>query len=113
MAADYVEYPQESVHVALSMTFPDPAHPESIVDGIRLPDVEHPGLLQWMGGVNLHREALRGNGQEPASVEAIRRWTALMDVLRGRGIPIAIHADLGADGSPTRNLHLMREVLRL
>lgn len=41
-----------------------------------------------MGEVNLHKEALRG-------------------------IPISIHADLGDEANPTRNLAQMTEVLRL
>jgi len=112
-AANYVEYPQKNVHVALSMTFPDLAHPEHIVDGIKLLDAEYPGLFNWMGEVNLHKEALRGNGHEPATHADIRHWKAFMRMLRKRGIPIAIHSDLGDDTNPTKNLHLMKEVLRL
>jgi hypothetical protein len=112
-AANYVEYPQKNIHVALSMTFPDLAHPETIVDGIKLLDAEYPGLFQWMGEVNLYKEALRKNGHEPANLEAIQRWGEFMEILRERGIPIAIHADLGNDADPTQHLDLMQEVLRL
>lgn len=112
-AANYVEYPQKNIHVALSMTFPDLANPENIVDRIKLLDAEYPGLFQWMGEVNLHKEALRENGHEPANLESIQRWEEFMVILRERGIPIAIHADLGNDADPTQHLDLMKEVLRL
>ncbi len=112
-AANYVEYPQENVHVALSMTFPDLANPEGIVDGIKLLDAEYPGLFQWMGEVNLHKEALRGNGHEPASFADIARWKDFMSIFQQRGIPMAIHSDLGEDGNPTQNVERMEEVLRL
>ena len=112
-AANYVEFPQDQIHVALSMTFPDLANPEDIVAGIKLLDVEYPGLFQWMGEVNLHKEALRGNGHEPATIEDIAQWKDFMIILKERGIPIALHSDLGDDNNPTKNLALMQEVLRL
>lgn len=112
-AANYVEFPQDKIHIGLSMTFPDLATPEDIVAGIKLLDVEYPGLFQWMGEVNLHKEALRGNGHEPASLEDIAQWKDFMVILKERGIPIALHSDLGDDNNPTKNLALMKEVLRL
>ena len=112
-AANYVEFPQDNIHVGLSMTFPDLANPEAIVAGIELLDAEYPGLFQWMGEVNLHKEALRGNGHIPASIEDIAEWKDFMSILQRRGIPIALHSDLGDNDNPTKNLHLMREVLRL
>ena len=36
-----------------------------------------------------------------------------MEVLRERGIPLAIHADLGNDEEPARYLPLIQEMLRL
>ena len=113
-AANYVEFPQDNIHIGLSMTFPDLANPEDIVAGIELLDAEYPGLFQWMGEVNLHKEALRGNGHEPASIEDIGQWKDFMVILQERGIPISLHSDLGHDKEdPTKNLDLMREVLRL
>ncbi|NEP87888.1 MAG: hypothetical protein F6K18_14265 [Okeania sp. SIO2C2] len=95
------------------MTFPDLANPEDIVAGIKLLDVEYPSLFKWMGEVNLYKEALRGNGHEPASIEDIAQWKDFMVILKERGIPIALHSDLGDDDNPTKNLALMQEVLRL
>ncbi len=112
-AANYVEYPQDNIHVGLSMTFPDLANPEDIAAGIKLLDKEYPGLFEWMGEVNLHKEALRGNGHEPATIEDIAQWEDFMVILKERNIPIAIHSDLGDDDNPTKNLALMEEVLRL
>jgi len=112
-AANYVEHPRNDTHVALSMTFPDLANPEGIVDGIRLLDKEYPNLFQWMGELNLHKEGLRGNGHVPASIDDIARWKDFMGILEERGIPLALHSDLGDDDNPVENLYLMQEVLRL
>ena len=43
----------------------------------------------------------------------LTEWAAFMEALRERGIPLAIHSDLGNDEEPTRYLPLMTEVLRL
>jgi len=112
-AANYVEYPQSDIHVALSMTFPDLANPDAIVDGIHLLDKEYPNLFQWMGELNLHKEALRGNGHVPASIDDIVRWKDFMRILEERRIPLALHSDLGDDDDHAENLHLMQEVLGL
>ncbi len=112
-AANYVEYPQQDIHIGLSMTFPDLAAPGTVVEHIRLLDQEYPGLFQWMGEVNVHKEALRGNGHHPATEQNIAGWADFMTILRQRGIPIALHSDLGDDNAPTKNLHLMETVLSL
>jgi hypothetical protein len=111
-AANYVEHPQDEIHVALSMTFPDLSKPEDIVEKIHLLDDEYPGLFRWMGELNLHKEGLRGNGHVPASIDDIAQWKDFMVILEERGIPLALHADLGHDDSVTEHLHLMQEVLR-
>ena len=111
-AANYVEYPQKDIHIGLSMTFPDLSNPKAIADHIQLLDDEYPELFKWMGEVNLHKEALRGNGHVPASIEDIKRWKKFMKVLEEREIPIAIHSDLGDDKNPTKNLELMEAVLQ-
>ena len=56
--------------------------------------------------------ALYGNGHEPVPVATIGEWDGFMGVLRERGIPLAIHSDLGSDDEPTGYLPLMEEVLR-
>jgi hypothetical protein len=112
-AANYVEHPRSDIHVALSMTFPDLSKPEGVVERIHLLDEEYPGLFRWMGELNVHKEALRGNGHEPATAEHIAAWKDFMVILEERGIPLALHADLGDDDEPTEHLHRMEEVLRL
>ncbi|MYK89655.1 MAG: amidohydrolase family protein, partial [Acidobacteria bacterium] len=72
----------------------------------------YPGLFRWMGEVNLVKQALYDNGHEPVPMEAIAGWTGFMEALRERGIPLAIHSDLGSDDEPTRYLPLMEAVLR-
>lgn len=111
-AANYVEHPQDNIHVARSMSFPDLSNPEGIVKRIRLLDDEYPGLFQWMGELNLHKEALRGNDHIPATIDDIAGWKDFMSILEERGIPLALHADLGNDDNPTEHLYLIQEVLR-
>jgi len=111
-AANYVEHPRTDMHVALSMAFPDLSKPEDIVRRIHLLDEEFPGLFRWMGELNVHKEALRGNGHVPATAEHIAAWKNFMAILEERSIPLALHADLGHDDEPIEHLHLMEEVLR-
>lgn len=112
-AANLLEHQKEGVHVTLSMTFPDLAHPESIMDQIRLLDKEYPQLFKWMGEVNLVKEALFNNGHRATPRETIQRWAPFMALLRDRDIPITIHSDLGNDAHPTKHIALMEEVLSL
>lgn len=112
-AENVVEHKPQDVGLALSMTYPDLAHPETVPDGMRLLDKEYPGMFQWMGEVNLIKQALLPNGHEPADEADIAAWAPFMDELRRRGMPLTIHSDLGNDREPTRYLHLMERVLRL
>ena len=112
-AASVVANPPPGIHATLSMTFPDLSRPETIIPSIELLDLEYPGMFRWMGEVNLVKQALFGNGHRPVAKEVIARWAPFMEVLRERGIPIAIHSDLGSDEEPTRYLPLMQEVLDL
>ena len=110
-AASLVGSPPPGVHATLAMTFPDLAQPETILPAIELLDREYPGMFRWMGEVNLVKQALFGNGHRPVPRAVIARWAPFMEVLRERGIPIAIHSDLGSDEEPTRYLPLMEAVL--
>ena len=110
-AANAVTKTPEGLHLTLSMTFPDLADPDSILEGMALLDAEYPGLFRWMGEVNLVKQAVFGNGRRPVPAEAIDGWAGFMAVLRERGIPIAIHSDLGSDAEPTLYLPLMEQVL--
>ena len=110
-AANAVTKTPEGLHLTLSMTFPDLADPDSVLEGMELLDDEYPGLFRWMGEVNLVKQAVFANGRGPVPAEAIDGWAGFMAVLRERGIPLAIHADLGSDDEPTRYLPLMEEVL--
>ena len=110
-AANAVVKTPEGLHLTLAMTFPDLADPDTILDGMALLDDEYPGLFRWMGEVNLVKQAVFPNGQGPVPAEAIAGWAGFMTVLRERGIPIAIHSDLGSDEEPTLYLPLMEQVL--
>ena len=112
-ASNFVEFPQDNIHVGLSMTFPDLGNPENIVAGIELLDAEYPGLFNWMGEVNVHKEALLGNGHDPADSADIAAWADFMAILQERGIPIALHSDLGEDADHTKHVDLMHEILRV
>ncbi len=112
-AASVVTKTPAGVHLTLSMAFPDLSRPESILAGIDLLDQEYPGAFRWMGEVNLVKQALFDHGRGPVPAATIGEWSVFMAVLRERGIPLAIHSDLGNDDDPTRYLPLMEEVLRL
>ena len=112
-AANVVAHKPAGVRLVLSMTFPDLARPDSILAGIRLLDEEFPGLFRWMGEVNLVKQALFGNRHEAVPLEAIPRWAPFMALLRERGIPMAIHSDLGSNAEPTKYQAWIEEVLRL
>ena len=110
-AANAVTKTPEGLHLTLSMTFPDLADPDSVLDGMALLDDEYPGLFRWMGEVNLVKQAVFANGRGAVPAEAIDGWAGFMAELRERGIPIAIHSDLGSDAEPTLYLPLMEQVL--
>ena len=105
-------YPHDNVHITLSMTFVDLAHPEGAVETIKLYDREFPGMFAWMGEANVMKQALLGNGFEPPTFESIDRWAPFMKVLEQRGIPLTVHADLGNDAEPTKFVPLMQHVLK-
>ena len=112
-AANYVANAPPGVHLTLSMTFPDLSRPESILPGMQLLEEEYTGAFQWMGEVNLVKQALFSNGRGPVPMAGLTEWANFMETLRERDIPLAIHADLGNDENPIRYLPLMQEVLRL
>jgi hypothetical protein len=111
-AADYVTQTQAGTHLTLAMTFPDLSQPASVLSGMHLLEHEYPGAFTWMGEVNLVKQALFDNGHDPVPSATISDWAPFMERLRARGIPLALHADLGNDDAPTRYLPLMEEVLR-
>ena len=112
-AMNYAAKGSDKVLLTLSMTFPNLARPESVMAGMALLDREFPGLFRWMGEVNLVKQALFGNGHMAVPLETIAKWAPFMAVLRERGIPLAIHSDLGSDAEPLRYLPWIEEVLRL
>ncbi|GAB7183716.1 5-carboxyvanillate decarboxylase LigW [Kitasatospora sp. Ki12] len=97
--------------LALSMTFMDLHHPETVPAGIALLDREYPGMFRWAGEVNVVKQAILPNLAEPATSEDIPNWAPFMRVYQERGIPVTFHSDLGNDAEPTKYLHLMEEIL--
>ncbi|QYK06713.1 amidohydrolase family protein [Shewanella zhangzhouensis] len=108
---EVVAYPHDNLHITLSMTFMDLAHPENIVQIIELYDKEYPGMFSWSGELNVMKQALVGNLHEPATFESIDGWAPFMAVLRERNIPVTLHSDLGKDEDPTKYLPLMEYLL--
>ncbi len=100
-----------NLHITLSMTFMDLANPQDAVSIIELYDREFPGMFTWAGELNVIKQALLGNGHEPATTESIVAWAPFMAILRARNMPVTLHADLGNDANPTAFLFLMDEVL--
>jgi hypothetical protein len=111
-AEHYLATQPPGVKLTLSMTFPDLADPDGVVDKIHLLDKEYPGLFHWMGEVNLIKQALLPNHAEPATEQDIADWAPFMKILRERGIPLTIHSDLGNQDEPVKYLDLMRDVLK-
>lgn len=112
-AANFIANTPSRVHLTLSMSFPDLLQPETVLPEMQLLEEEYPGEFAWMGEVNLVKQALFGNGREPAQADTLPQWADFMAVLRERDIPLAVHADLGNDEEPTKYLPLMEEMLRL
>ena len=112
-AAGHRANPSSSVHLTLSMTFPDLARPATILPEMRRLEEEHPGVFSWMGEVNLVKQAVFPNGRGPVPEEVLEEWAPFMEVLRERAMPLAIHADLGHNDDPGLYHPLMEEVLRL
>ena len=112
-AQDVAQTPTGGVNLTLSMTFPDLANPAGILDQMRQLDSAYPGKFRWMGEVNLIKQALSGNGAQPANLGSIVSWWPFMDELRRRDMPINIHSDLGDDADPLKFLYLMEAVLTL
>jgi hypothetical protein len=104
--------PHPNLHITLSMTFMDLAHPKDIVKTIELYDKEFPGMFKWSGELNVVKQALVPNKHEPATIQSIDRWAPFMKVLRDRGIPVTLHMDLGSDAEPTKNVYLMKHILQ-
>ena len=108
---DVAAHPHGNLHITLSMTFMDLAHPEDVVRTIELYDKEFPGMFKWAGELNVMKQALLGNLAEPATLESIDAWAPFMRVLRERNIPLTLHADLGNDANPTQYAYLMQRIL--
>jgi hypothetical protein len=103
--------PHPNVHIVLSMTFIDLAHPQNAVDTIKLYDKEYPGMFKWAGELNVIKQALLKNNHEPATLESIDQWAPFMKIFQERGIPVTLHSDLGSDADPTKYLYLMKHIL--
>jgi hypothetical protein len=110
-AEAFIQTKPKEIHLTLSMTFPDLANPENILSLMKLYDLEYPGVFNWMGEVNLIKQALLKNKHEPAKLDDIPKWKYFMNQLKVRNIPITIHSDLGNDTSHTVYLPLMESVL--
>ena len=108
---DVADYRHDNLHVTLSMTFMDLAHPEDIVNTIALYDKEYPDMFKWAGELNVIKQALIGNKHEPATEASIDQWAPFMKILRERNIFVTLHSDLGNDKNPTEYLHLMEHII--
>ena len=112
-AENFIKSKPKDIHLTISMTFPDLANPGDILKKMEILDDEYPNVFNWMGEVNLIKQALLNNFHEPAILEDISKWKDFMGELNERKIPINIHSDLGNNQSNTKYLFLMEEVLKL
>ncbi len=112
-AANVAAGPPGKVRLALSMTFPDFSRPGSVAAGIEVLDREFPGMFEWMGEVNLVKQAMYQNDVADVADSMPPLWAPFMATLRQRGIPLSIHADLGDNDEPLKHLPLVERVLDL
>lgn len=112
-AANEAARPPGKVRLALAMTFPDLSRPGSVAQGIELLDAEFPGMFEWMGEVNLVKQAMSRNHVEDVSDTMPAHWAPFMAVLRERDMPLSIHADLGNNEEPLKHMPLLERVLGL
>lgn len=103
----------DGVKVNLSMTFPDLSKPDEVVKGIKYLELEFPNLFNWMGEVNVAKQALFKHGLTAVKMDIIPKWSKFMKMLRNKHMPISIHLDLGNDKNQTQFLPLLHEILRL
>lgn len=106
MAQDY-----KDLELIFSMTSFDLADPESVPDLIKLYDKEYPGLFKMAGELNVVKQALFPNGHRAVTEEQIKGWAAFMPTLSERGMPLALHSDLGNDVDNFEYKHLMQTIL--
>lgn len=111
-AANFVLRDSSGIHMTLSMTFPDLEDPDSVVAGIKLLDKEYPGMFRWMGEVNLVKQALFNNEHDHLTIAQLPAMKPFMDILLDRGMPMAVHSDLGDNEKPTNHLPIFQALLQ-
>lgn len=100
--------------VVLSMSFPDLAHPDSIVPRMKLLQKEYPGMFRWVGELNVVKQALFNNSAgAPVALDTIAKWAPFMKECEEQDIPVGFHSDLGSDAEPTKYLAQMDKILEL
>lgn len=101
----------KDLHLTLSMSYTDLAHPEHVVQQIELLDKEFPNMFSWMGEINVVKQALFFNQHRATSAETIPKWKEFMEIMQKRNIPVSLHSDLGSDKDPVKYLYLMKKIL--
>lgn len=98
----------------LALSSLDLHHPKEMLPKLRLMQKEYPKMFNWVGEINIAKQAIWNNSQGlPVTKESIKEWAPFMKELRKQDIPISLHCDLGNDEEPTKFLPLMDEVLKL
>ena len=92
----------KDVHLDIVNDFSGFGQSGNIAQMISLYDKEYPKVFQWMGEVNLNKQALLRNHHQPATKKHIREWKDFMKILQNRDIPITIHSDLGDQADPEK-----------
>jgi len=101
----------DDIHLTLSMSYTDLAHPEHVVQQIQLLDKEFPNMFSWMGEINVVKQALFHNQHRATPESAIPKWKAFMDIMQQRNIPVSLHSDIGNDKDQEKYLPLMEKIL--
>ena len=109
--AENLKKHKTKLKIHLSMTFPDLNKPETILPQMKFLYNKYPGVFNWMGEVNLVKEALFKHGHKPVSIQIIKKWKPFMNNLMKNHMPLSLHCDLGNNKKPFKYLPLMKEVL--
>ncbi|MBM7073738.1 amidohydrolase family protein [Shewanella sp. 202IG2-18] len=107
----FTKHKYKNIVTKLSMSFPDLANPENILQRVIYIQNKYPNKFKWVGEVNLIQHALLSNAHEPATISDINNWQPFMAYLRTHNLPLTLHADIGLNDSPFEYIHLMRHVL--
>jgi len=99
--------------VIVSMTYGDLAKPETLVPHFDFLETQFPGLFNWVGELNVVKQALQGNDAGvPPTPENIKNWAPWMAKIRKAKMPISFHMDVGNNVKENEFVGIMDQILK-